>query len=580
MERISGIIKIVLCVLLFASPCFSATYYVDYESGDDSNNGTSTGSPWKHAPWDSRATGTADSTSLSAGDSLLFNRGTIYDSDGATGDLFAVDDDGSPSNQIVVGAYGTGDPPIIVGGIAIDESQFELDSGVAGTNGVYEATNTELGLTGVTLQSFAEAASYDTFYPLADMYLEEGSSSLSRENRFYQANTDAGTAVYIRCSDHDTPVGKDMYAIWMTECFDLGSNDGYKFENLRIIGFVDDGFNCSAETASGYSIEFDTMQIWWVENGVRCMNGPIWIHDCDFRYNFWNSDGGPIPYGGYSDTSCLVEDTTIRRFENAMMFGDSSSHVPVIRRCFFMDAPETTPYDNAEHAIRLTTANMGLYLYRNIFYDCGNDCACFDNGVSISKIYVWNNTFVEDRASETGGSANNYTIQYNYTSTPQVDLRNNVYVQRQQFACVVGCSDMDWNNSSIDHNYYINNYDVFYTWRMSTNVYTLGDMQTDSGLDCGTMDDWSEVSLTDYFESVTYGDTDFLKPKRGGPLIDAGTEITIGENETDYDGKTVTGTFDIGAYEYGASSNNACSVGASGTAISVGSGGTSWSAGN
>lgn len=49
----------------------AATYYVDYASGSDSNSGTSSGSPLKHAPGDPRASGNVPA-SLSAGDAVYF----------------------------------------------------------------------------------------------------------------------------------------------------------------------------------------------------------------------------------------------------------------------------------------------------------------------------------------------------------------------------------------------------------------------------------------------------------------------------------------------------------------------------
>lgn len=68
---------LVLAVLLFAAPAWSATYYVDYASGDDTNNGTSDATPWKHCPGDSNATDNADIT-LSAGDTVNFKGGVRY----------------------------------------------------------------------------------------------------------------------------------------------------------------------------------------------------------------------------------------------------------------------------------------------------------------------------------------------------------------------------------------------------------------------------------------------------------------------------------------------------------------------
>lgn len=53
-------------------------YYIDYETGDDSNNGLSSNTPWKHAPGYPEATGVVGSTVLQPGDVVLFKGGVHY----------------------------------------------------------------------------------------------------------------------------------------------------------------------------------------------------------------------------------------------------------------------------------------------------------------------------------------------------------------------------------------------------------------------------------------------------------------------------------------------------------------------
>lgn len=69
---------ILLLAMLWALGVQAATYYADFVSGSDSNSGTS-GSPFKHCPGDSNATGTAASTTLTAGDTVIFKGGVTYD---------------------------------------------------------------------------------------------------------------------------------------------------------------------------------------------------------------------------------------------------------------------------------------------------------------------------------------------------------------------------------------------------------------------------------------------------------------------------------------------------------------------
>jgi len=56
----------------------AATYYVDFESGDNSAVGTSPDTAWKHAPGDSKATANPASLRLQPGDTVLFKGRVVY----------------------------------------------------------------------------------------------------------------------------------------------------------------------------------------------------------------------------------------------------------------------------------------------------------------------------------------------------------------------------------------------------------------------------------------------------------------------------------------------------------------------
>ncbi len=55
-----------------------ATYYVDYQSGNNANSGTSSTRPWKHAPGDTLATGGPATVALAPGDTVRFKGGVNY----------------------------------------------------------------------------------------------------------------------------------------------------------------------------------------------------------------------------------------------------------------------------------------------------------------------------------------------------------------------------------------------------------------------------------------------------------------------------------------------------------------------
>jgi hypothetical protein len=85
--------------------CSGTTYYVS-TSGNDSNNGVSTTSPWK-----SVAKVVAFEPSLRQGDCVLFQRGGVWNEQLSISNVH-----GSQSYPITFGNYGSGNPPVLDGG--------------------------------------------------------------------------------------------------------------------------------------------------------------------------------------------------------------------------------------------------------------------------------------------------------------------------------------------------------------------------------------------------------------------------------------------------------------------------------
>ncbi len=127
---------------LFITPTASAagiTYYVDSINGSDSNNGTSTNTPWKTL---SKVNG----ITFSAGTQVLFKAGCTW-----TGQLWPKGS-GASGNPNTIGTYGTGNKPLIMGagvlGGAVklyNQSYWEID-GLEITN---TATAPKLDLVGI-----------------------------------------------------------------------------------------------------------------------------------------------------------------------------------------------------------------------------------------------------------------------------------------------------------------------------------------------------------------------------------------------------------------------------------------------
>jgi parallel beta-helix repeat protein len=56
----------------------ATTFYVDFDSGNDANDGIAPAAPWEHAPGDPNAMGKAASKTLGPGDTVLFKGGVVY----------------------------------------------------------------------------------------------------------------------------------------------------------------------------------------------------------------------------------------------------------------------------------------------------------------------------------------------------------------------------------------------------------------------------------------------------------------------------------------------------------------------
>ncbi len=73
--------------------------FIDYEAGDDGNSGTSVQDPWKHHPWDGRATG--DAKAFEGIATYVFKRGVHYRLEPGVGNpAWVADESGEPGNPI------------------------------------------------------------------------------------------------------------------------------------------------------------------------------------------------------------------------------------------------------------------------------------------------------------------------------------------------------------------------------------------------------------------------------------------------------------------------------------------------
>ena len=100
-------IALLAILALTGGPMMAVTYYVS-PSGNDANNGTSPAQAWRTV---NRVQQVANS--LQPGDQVLFERGGTF-----AGKL-TVNSNGNASNPIIIGAYGSGNAPVISGAVTV-----------------------------------------------------------------------------------------------------------------------------------------------------------------------------------------------------------------------------------------------------------------------------------------------------------------------------------------------------------------------------------------------------------------------------------------------------------------------------
>ncbi len=169
------------------------TYYVDFATGNDANNGTATGTPWEHCPDDPNAGGVSDGTSLSAGDTVIFKGGISYygymtcTASGTSGNRITYDGNSA-------GTWGTG--KAIIDGQDSRRDYFRIGTqdyitikniectnladGTAHTQGIWSST----GATYITIQNC-----YIHDSKARGIYLSNASNVLIKDCEFSYHNT-------------------------------------------------------------------------------------------------------------------------------------------------------------------------------------------------------------------------------------------------------------------------------------------------------------------------------------------------------------------------------------------------------
>lgn len=240
----------VIGVFVISSVGWTTTYYVDYASGNNNNNGLSTAAPFKHCPGDQNASGKAASTVLKAGDVVVFKKGVVY-----KGTITC-----SWSGALVA----TGSTASIKdNGLLTDLNAKFQTTGVTPSHYVYiyhskkSQTNTWVESTGLFNISFAQ----EKTIALADF---DGMAYSTPEMTYGIVNPITFKSIASWGSGDATFDGENT----RTQIFDLKGQDYMRFESLKFINTAYDGSNVWTAAIGGGGAE----------------NNSNWIHivGCEF----------------------------------------------------------------------------------------------------------------------------------------------------------------------------------------------------------------------------------------------------------------------------------------------------------
>ena len=380
-------IFLVLTVTFTALKSSSTEYYVDYDSGFDSNNGLTTNTPFKHCPGDVAQNQNAEGVNLVGGDIVHFKKGVVYKLEIPSGILIQFS--GTRTNPITYegGTWGT----------STNNAQISAmyDENGVQRSGMFSAFQNQAGypFSGITIKSFQIG-------PLGGalvLPIDNGIPASSVAGYGILAyNTSLQNVVISNCSFNgigywfnQKPMSFDgaSFAGTAIQC------DG--FNNLTII-------NCQFKNCS-YAIEAPLkntsvgLDIGWCDfstNIIWCVDLDIWnratfdninVHDCLFhgydKYigSQWNGYGqcphcDGIFYRGNPAYTWNVG-TNINFYNN-----------------YFYDG------GNATASIYLTDI-ASCNIFNNVFYyaSCANGNIAFAEAASVGfTVRIYNNTFIGD----------------------------------------------------------------------------------------------------------------------------------------------------------------------------------------
>lgn len=237
---------IAIFTFLVISASFATDYHISNEKGDDSRSFSQAQNP--ETPWKSIEKLNAVFSSLKPGDKVLFRKGETYFG------TIIMSTSGTSSNPITIGAYGSGENPIITGLV-------DLTSWKSIGNGIYEAGHAQLKSRPTTLVTFNEKDREMGRFPNSD---SDNKGYLTYESTSWNSITDNELSSWPNWTGAEVVIRK---VYWILDRHKITSHSGNTIK-----------YASNSETSYQPKAEFG----YFIQNHIRTLDQlGEWYYDTD-----------------------------------------------------------------------------------------------------------------------------------------------------------------------------------------------------------------------------------------------------------------------------------------------------------
>lgn len=419
-----GIAKLSFIVMI-SSAALADTYYVDARNGNDRNDGLSQVSAWK-------TISKVNSSTLLPGDFVLFKRDEVWHEE------LIIKNDGTSSNPITFGAYGTGEKPIITAAdLVLNWTKHP------GYNNVWQtATITEtrivifdgtLGNEGNTVNNLNRE--FEWVWQDDVLYVYSASNPA-------QAYTNPGVEVGTR----NNAIGGHLRNYYTIDGLDLRGANG-KTNNGA-------GLLLSGDFVTIKNCNFIHNFYAGIHASDAADNGSI--SDCEIHHN--QDNGIALGRGsGWSISDCIVYSNGYGpRVRSGILFDTSNT---TVSRCTVYDNGNGSTELGLTHGIYVNPYSNNVIIEDCIIYDHrnGNGINYDANNGAIRRNFVFNNYFsgIHLENQQQGGLINIHNnicfgnnigimlYEWEWNPETKVNVFNNTIFENNRYLLVPGKVDQE-----------------------------------------------------------------------------------------------------------------------------------------